>query len=81
LGAIEKTSRCPVKIQRQQHEGANVNVEADSYSLDPARGYLNKKNSHESETKPACNHKNKGMQQKERPQHLTTNAFDFQVRD
>jgi len=58
-----------------------LKVEADSYSLDPARGYLHKKNSHISATKQACINRNKGMQQKERSEHLMENAFDFQVSD
>jgi len=62
LGAMEKTSHFPTKIQHQQHEGANLNIETDSCSLDPARRYLKKKNSHVSTIKPACTHKNKGMQ-------------------
>ena len=46
LGAMEKTSFGPMKIQCQQHEGENLNVEASSYSVDPARGYPHKENNH-----------------------------------
>lgn len=42
-GAMAKTSFCPVKIQHQQLEGADLNVEASSYSVDPTRRYLHKK--------------------------------------
>jgi len=42
-GAMEKTNFCLVKIQYQQLEGANLNVETNSCSLDPARGYLHNK--------------------------------------
>ena len=40
LGAMAKTSSSPVKIQQQQLEGADLNVEMNSCSLDPARGHL-----------------------------------------
>ena len=42
-GAIAKTSFGPEKIQQQQLEGADLNVEASSCSVDPTRGYLHKK--------------------------------------
>jgi len=42
-GAMAKTSFCPLKIQHQQLEGADLNVEASSCSVDPTRGYLHKK--------------------------------------
>jgi len=40
---MAKTSFCPMKIQHQQLEGADLNVEASSYRVDPTRGYLHKK--------------------------------------
>lgn len=43
LGAMEKISRCLVKIQHQQLEGASLNVETNSYSVDPTKGYLHNK--------------------------------------
>lgn len=51
LGAMEKTSRCPAKIQHQQHEGVNLKDETDFCNLDPARGYLHKKKSHTLDSK------------------------------
>jgi len=42
-GAMEKTSFCLVKIQHQQLDGADLNVETNSCSLDPTRGYLHNK--------------------------------------
>jgi len=51
LGAMVKTSSGPMKIQQQQLEGVDLNVEMISYSLDPARGYLQKKNNHTSYSK------------------------------
>ena len=50
-GAMAKTSFGPVKIQQQQLEGADLNVEMNSCNLDPARGYLHKKNNHTSDCK------------------------------
>ena len=57
LGAMEKTSCCLVKIQHQQHKGANLNVEAGSCSVDPAKGYPHQKISHVSANRPECIHR------------------------
>jgi len=61
-GAMVKKSFYPVKIQHQQLEGADLNVEASSCRVDPTRGYLHKKTtrtqqpSHNATTKTsACN--------------------------
>jgi len=63
LGEMAKTSSGPVKIQWQQFEGADLNVEMNSCCMHLARGHLHKETSHESATKPSCNHKIKCMQQ------------------
>ena len=47
LGAMAKTSSGPVKIQQQQLEGADLNVETNACSLDLVRGHLHKETSHE----------------------------------
>jgi len=77
-GEMEKTSFCPVKIQQQQLEGADLNVETSSCIVDPTRGYLHKKTamsqqpSHHATTKTnACSSKT----------HLTIAIFSFQVCD
>jgi len=46
-----------VKIQHQQHEGANVNVEAGSCSIGPAGGYLHQEISHVLANRLACIHR------------------------
>ena len=76
--AMAKTSFCPVKIQHQQLEGAYLNVEANSCSVDPTKGYLHKKTTmnqqpshHEATETNACSNK----------KHLTAATFDFQVCD
>jgi len=51
LGAMAKTSSSPVKIQQQQLEGADLNMEMNSCSLDPARECLQKQNNHTSDSK------------------------------
>jgi len=61
--AMEKISRCLVKNQHQQLEGASLNVETNSCSLGLAKGHLHKENNHELATKPSCNHQNQCMQQ------------------
>jgi len=42
LGAMAKTSSGPVKMQQQQPEGADLNVETNACSLDLVRGHLHK---------------------------------------
>jgi len=50
-GEMAKTSLCPMKIQHQQLEGAELNVETNSCSLDLARGCLHNQNNHTSDIK------------------------------
>ena len=63
LGEMEKRSSGPVKIQWQQFQDADLNVEMNACCMHLDRGNLHKKTSHESATKPSCNHKIKRMQQ------------------
>ena len=44
LGEMSKTSSGSVKMQQQQLERADLNVETIVWSLDPARGHLHMKN-------------------------------------
>ena len=62
-GAMEEKRLCHVKIQRQQHEGANLNVKPTLAAWIWPEDTCTRKNSHESATKPPCNHRNQCMQQ------------------
>jgi len=62
-GAMAKTSFCPMKIQQQQLEGADLNVKPAPTAWIRPEDTCTRKNSHESATKPSCNHRNQCMQQ------------------
>jgi len=49
---MAKTSLCPVKIQQQQLDGADLSVEMNSCSMHPARGHLHKENNQKLAAKP-----------------------------
>ena len=51
LGEVAKRSSGLVKMQQQQLECANLNVETYSCILDLGRGYLHKQNNHTSDSK------------------------------
>jgi hypothetical protein len=64
LGEMAKTSSGFVKMQQQQLEGADLNVETIACSLDPARGHLHKKKtSQKSSAKPHATKKSMQQQQ------------------
>ena len=80
LGAMVKTSSGPVKIQQQQLEGADLNVETNACSLDLVRGHLHK------EKNQKISHQ--ALMQPQKPVHAAMTGhstsqqpFDFQVRD
>ena len=63
LGEMAKTSSGSVTMQQQQLERVDLNVETIVWSLDPSRGHLHRKNSHESSIKPPCNYISTCIQQ------------------
>lgn len=66
LGAKEKTSFYLIKIQRHQLEGASLNVETNSCSLDLAKGYLHQNN------KPHISHQTSMHPHKQMEGHTTS---------
>ena len=63
LEAMAKTSSSPVKIQQQQLEGADLNVEMNSCSMHPAKGHLHKENNQKIISQALMQLKNQCMQQ------------------